>query len=132
MTGAPLAGAGLQSLADGRVAAHLAIEALPAGSTTTAAAHDVISREPLLIAETAVRAPRARRGSIITPMNSYLLIILVVLQKYKPRAGIGSLISLMVPYSNVFFVAWTGLLLVWYFFGLPLGPDAPLHYEPAG
>jgi aminobenzoyl-glutamate transport protein len=68
--------------------------------------------------------------NIITPMNSYLLIILVVLQKYKPTAGVGSLISLMLPYSVVFFVAWTGLLLVWYALGLPLGPGAPLHFNP--
>lgn len=273
--GAPLSGAGLQTLADGRVATHQAVDVLPAGSPTSVPAHDVISREPLLVTETAVRS-RLEHGAgprwshvivpiiffaflvpglvfgrltgklrtqkdivdgmvhgthsivpvlviaffmgqfvnyfsytrldrmlayaggtmlvgaevpiplllvlfvlmvvfgdfaisgalskfgvlapifipmfmlvgkspelttaayrigdsvvnIITPMNSYLLIILVVLQKYKPRAGIGSLISLMVPYSIVFFVAWTGLLLIWYFLGLPLGPDAPLHYTP--
>lgn len=68
--------------------------------------------------------------NIITPMNSYLLIILMVLQKYKPAAGLGSLISLMVPCSVVFFCAWTGLLLVWYFLGIPLGPGAPLHVDP--
>ena len=68
--------------------------------------------------------------NIITPMNSYLLIILVVLQKYKPAAGLGSLISLMLPYSVVFFLVWTGLLVAWYFAGLPLGPDAPLHFSP--
>lgn len=69
--------------------------------------------------------------NIITPLNSYLLIILAVLQKYKPAAGLGSLVSLMLPYSVVFFLVWTGFLLVWYVTGLPLGPDAPLHYLPA-
>lgn len=68
--------------------------------------------------------------NIITPLNSYLLIILVVLQKYKKGAGLGSLISLMLPYSIVFGVVWTGLLLAWYYTGLPLGTDAPLHYVP--
>ncbi len=70
--------------------------------------------------------------NIITPLNSYLLIILVVLQKYKKGAGLGSLISLMLPYSIVFGVVWTGLLLAWYHTGLPLGTDAPLHYVPGG
>jgi aminobenzoyl-glutamate transport protein len=66
--------------------------------------------------------------NIITPLNSYLLIILVVLQKYKKNAGLGTLISLMLPYSVVFFVVWTGFLLLWYALGFPLGPGAPLHY----
>ena len=68
--------------------------------------------------------------NIITPLNSYLLIILAVLQKYRPQAGLGSLISLMIPYSVVFFLAWTGFLLVWWSAGWPLGPEAPLGYEP--
>jgi aminobenzoyl-glutamate transport protein len=69
--------------------------------------------------------------NIITPLNSYLLIILVVLQKYKRNAGLGSLISLMLPYSVVFFIVWTSFLMLWWSLGLPLGPDAPLTYTPA-
>jgi aminobenzoyl-glutamate transport protein len=53
-----------------------------------------------------------------------------VLQKYNARAGLGSLISLMLPYSVAFFFAWTGLLLAWWFAGWPLGPEAPLTYTP--
>jgi aminobenzoyl-glutamate transport protein len=68
--------------------------------------------------------------NIITPLNSYLLIILAVLQKYKKQAGLGSLISLMLPYSVVFFLVWTAFLLVWYWLGLPLGPAAPAGYLP--
>ncbi len=59
--------------------------------------------------------------NIITPLNSYLLIILAVLTKYKKDAGLGSLISLMLPYSVVFGIAWTGFLIAWWFSGLPLG-----------
>jgi aminobenzoyl-glutamate transport protein len=69
--------------------------------------------------------------NIITPLNSYLLIILAVLQKYQARAGLGSLIGLMLPYSVVFFVAWTALLLVWWAAGWPLGPGVPLGYTPS-
>jgi aminobenzoyl-glutamate transport protein len=69
--------------------------------------------------------------NIITPLNSYLLIILVVLQKYKNNAGLGTLISLMLPYSVIFFVIWTGFLLLWYFSGMVLGPGSPLYYVPA-
>ena len=68
--------------------------------------------------------------NVITPMNSYLLVILVVLQKYKPSAGLGTQISLMVPYSVVLFVVWTGFLLLWYWSGFELGTQAPLRYVP--
>jgi aminobenzoyl-glutamate transport protein len=68
--------------------------------------------------------------NIITPLNSYLLIILVVLQKYKKEAGLGTLISLMLPYSVVFFIVWTGFLLAWWATGTELGPQAPLFYVP--
>ncbi|MBL9030551.1 MAG: AbgT family transporter [Phycisphaerae bacterium] len=69
--------------------------------------------------------------NVITPLNSYALIVLALLQKYKPGAGLGTQIALMVPYSAVYFVAWTGFLLLWYFLGLDLGPRGPLHYAPA-
>jgi aminobenzoyl-glutamate transport protein len=68
--------------------------------------------------------------NIITPLNSYMLIILAVFQKYRKGVGLGSLIALMIPYSIVLGIIWTALLLIWYFTGLDLGPQAPLHYVP--
>jgi aminobenzoyl-glutamate transport protein len=68
--------------------------------------------------------------NIVTPLNSYLLIILAVLQKYNSRAGLGSLISLMIPYSVVLFITWTAFLLLWWSTGWPLGPEAPLAFTP--
>ena len=68
--------------------------------------------------------------NIITPLNSYLLIILVALQRYSKNAGLGSLITLMLPYSLVFGIVWTAFLLLWYWIGLPLGTDAPVSYVP--
>ena len=68
----------------------------------------------------------------ITPLNSYIIVILAVLQRYKKDAGIGNLIAMMLPYSVVFFVVWTLFLLGWVWLGIPLGPGAPLWYSPAG
>jgi aminobenzoyl-glutamate transport protein len=68
--------------------------------------------------------------NVITPLNSYLLIILAVLQKYRKEAGLGSLVSLMLPYSVVFALAWTLFLTVWYLIGVDLGPASPLDYLP--
>ena len=67
---------------------------------------------------------------IVTPLNSYMLIVLAVLQKSCASTGLGTLISLMVPYSVALGVVWTALLVAWQVAGLPLGPSAPLHYAP--
>ena len=68
--------------------------------------------------------------NIVTPLNSYLLIILAVFQKYRPNAGLGTLIALMIPYSIVLALLWTTLLVIWYLLGLPLGPESGLHFVP--
>ena len=70
--------------------------------------------------------------NIVTPLNSYLLIILAVFQKYRPKAGLGTLIALMVPYSIVIGLVWTAMLVAWVLVGAPLGPESPLYYVPGG
>ena len=55
-----------------------------------------------------------------------MVIILVFMQKYMPRGGIGTLIALMLPYALVFAVVWTGLLVFWMFTGMELGPEGEL------
>jgi aminobenzoyl-glutamate transport protein len=66
--------------------------------------------------------------NVITPLNPYVVIILVFLQRHVPRAGIGTLAALMLPYSLAFAAAWSALLLAWIGLGLPLGPAGPLLY----
>ena len=44
------------------------------------------------------------------------------------KAGIGTLIATMFPYSIIFFIVWTLLLIVWIYLGLPLGSEAGLFY----
>jgi aminobenzoyl-glutamate transport protein len=69
--------------------------------------------------------------NVITPLNPYVVIILVFVQRYVPRAGIGTLVALMIPYALAFGVAWSLLLVLWMALGIPLGPAGPLAY-PAG
>jgi len=66
--------------------------------------------------------------NVISPMMSFFALIIAFIQKYEPKAGIGTIIATMVPYSIVFFVAWVILLVIWLLLGLPLGPDAGIHY----
>jgi len=60
--------------------------------------------------------------NIITPLNAYLIIVLVFMQKYAPRAGMGTLIAMMLPYTLVFAAVWSVLLVSWMLLDLPLGP----------
>jgi aminobenzoyl-glutamate transport protein len=64
--------------------------------------------------------------NIITPLMSYFPLILTFIHKYDPKAGIGTLIATMLPYSIAFLIGWTLLLILWIALGLPMGPGAPL------
>ncbi|MFK7795643.1 MAG: AbgT family transporter [Gammaproteobacteria bacterium] len=60
--------------------------------------------------------------NVITPLNPYMIIVLAMLQKYHREAGIGTLVSLTLPYSIGFLIAWMVLLLAWVALKIPLGP----------
>jgi aminobenzoyl-glutamate transport protein len=60
---------------------------------------------------------------------SYFALIVAFMQKYDKKAGIGTIISTMLPYTVIFSIVWIIMLVIWMIFGLPIGPDAPLSYE---
>lgn len=66
--------------------------------------------------------------NIIAPLMPFFVLIVAFAQKYDKKAGIGTLMSTMLPYSLFFLVGWILLLIVWMLLGLPLGPGAPLTY----
>ena len=66
--------------------------------------------------------------NVVTPMMSYFALIVAFAQKYDPRSGLGTLISTMLPYTLLFGLLWTLLLVGWMLLGLPVGPDGPLQY----
>ncbi len=70
--------------------------------------------------------------NIITPLNAYLVIVLVFVQRYAPQAGMGTLISAMVPYTFTFGIVWMVQLVIWMLAGWPLGVAGPLQYVPGG
>lgn len=69
--------------------------------------------------------------NIITPLMSYFPLVLTFAQRYEPKAGIGTLVATMLPYSLCFLVIWTLLLVLWLLAGWPLGPGAPLFVDGA-
>jgi aminobenzoyl-glutamate transport protein len=64
--------------------------------------------------------------NIISPMMSYFALIIAFVQRYQPKAGIGTVVAAMLPYSVVFFACWAVLLVVWMLLDLPLGPGASM------
>lgn len=65
--------------------------------------------------------------NVITPMMSYFALIVTYAQRYDEKYGIGTIISLMIPYTVLFLLAWIIIISVWVFSGLPLGFDGPLY-----
>ena len=65
--------------------------------------------------------------NIVTPLMPYMPFILAAAQRYVPQTGMGTIITLMLPYSGVFLVAWTALLLLFYFLGWDIGPGVGLR-----
>ncbi|EKU47050.1 AbgT family transporter [Brevibacterium casei] len=59
---------------------------------------------------------------VITPLNPYMIVLLGLVRRYEPNAGLGTVISRMFPFVIPFWLAWATLLAVWYFLDLPLGP----------
>lgn len=64
--------------------------------------------------------------NIVTPLMVYLPFIVTVAQRYKKDAGIGTVISLMLPYTVVVLVVWTVIFAAWFLLGIPWGPGAPV------
>jgi aminobenzoyl-glutamate transport protein len=61
--------------------------------------------------------------NIITPLMPYFGVVVAYVQRYQPTAGIGTIMSMMLPYSVGFLIFWSGLMVLWLTLGLPLGPS---------
>jgi para-aminobenzoyl-glutamate transporter family len=66
--------------------------------------------------------------NIITPLNPYLPLFVVFAKRYVKGTGIGTIISMMFPYSISFLVLWTLFLVLFWMVGLPLGIEASYIY----
>ena len=66
--------------------------------------------------------------NIITPLMVYFPLILVFAQRWQKDFGLGSLTAMMLPYSIWLMASGTVLIVLWFYLGIPLGPDAPVGY----
>ena len=73
-----------------------------------------------------------RIGDAVTnplcPTFAYFGMLLATAQKYDEKAGFGTLMSNMMPFTLAFCGYMIIQLLFWFFFNIPLGPGGPIHY----
>lgn len=59
--------------------------------------------------------------NIITPLMTYTGVILTHMRKYDKSFTVGRLINMMLPYSLIFLVSWSALLIIFTILKIPLG-----------
>ena len=67
-------------------------------------------------------------SNIVTPLMPYFPLVVVYCQRYVKGTGIGTVISMMLPYSVALMVGLTIFLLIYWWIGLPLGIQASYVY----
>lgn len=65
--------------------------------------------------------------NMITPLNPYFAIILAYMNEYDKKAGIGTLMALMIPYTIAFLSVWIVMLLAFGLLGIPVGPGISMY-----
>lgn len=66
---------------------------------------------------------------VMTPLNPYMVVLLAMLRKYEPNAGLGTTMARMIPFVVPFWLAWLLILFGFYALDLPLGPGAGIMLE---
>ena len=69
--------------------------------------------------------------NIITPLMPYFPLVVVFCQRYVKKTGIGTVVSIMLPYSVMLLIAWSMLLVIFWGFDIPLGTQSSYTYTPA-
>ncbi len=67
--------------------------------------------------------------NVVTPMFAFSPLIITYCQRYVKKAGIGTLSSMMLPYTIGLLIALTVTLFIFWGFNIPLGLDAPYMYS---
>ena len=63
----------------------------------------------------------------ISPLEPFMAFVIGVAQKYAKNVGLGTIISLMLPFALGILFTWGLFLIIWMELGLPLGPGAPIY-----
>lgn len=69
-------------------------------------------------------------SNILTPLLPYFPLVITFAAKYVKDIGIGTIISLMLPFAVAFALVRIPMFVVWLLLGLPLGLEGPIYYQP--
>ncbi len=67
-------------------------------------------------------------SNILTPLLPYFPLVIVFAQKYVKNIGIGTIISVMLPYANAFMIVRIPMFIAWILLNIPLGIEGPIYY----
>ncbi|MGC4105936.1 MAG: AbgT family transporter [Thermomicrobiales bacterium] len=67
-------------------------------------------------------------ANTLTPLMVYFPFIVTIAQRYMKDAGVGTIISLMIPYAAVMAIVWVVFFILWFVLGIPLGPGYPVSF----
>ncbi|MFC4076659.1 AbgT family transporter [Salinithrix halophila] len=65
--------------------------------------------------------------NMITPLNPFVAVMLGFLAKYDKKAGLGTHVSLLLPYTVAFIVVWCLMLGIFALFEIPVGPGVQMY-----
>ena len=68
--------------------------------------------------------------NVCTPMFPFYPLLIMYCQKYAKATGVGTLCSMMLPYTFALLIVLTGVLYAYWMIGIPLGFDAGYVYPP--
>jgi aminobenzoyl-glutamate transport protein len=60
--------------------------------------------------------------NIVSPLMPFFGVVLAIASQYKKDIGIGTLMSIMIPYAAHLLISWIILFAAWVLLGIPLGP----------
>lgn len=69
-------------------------------------------------------------SNILTPLLPYFPLVIVFAQKYVKNVGIGTIISMMLPYAIAFMIVRIPMFIAWIYLNIPLGIEGPIFYSP--
>jgi aminobenzoyl-glutamate transport protein len=64
----------------------------------------------------------------VSPLYPYFPLLLGWIADENPeQSRVGTVLSMLVPYALVLLVGWSIMLVLWFWLGLPVGPNSPIR-----
>jgi aminobenzoyl-glutamate transport protein len=67
--------------------------------------------------------------NMITPLNPFVAVMLGFLMKYDKKAGLGTHVALILPYTIAFLIVWLIMLIAFLLLDIPIGPGVTMNIK---